>query len=275
MSLVSVIIPTHNYGQYISDALESVFSQTYRNIEVIVVDDGSTDNTRAIVEKYANVRYFFQEHIGHPTPARAINTGIKLSKGEYIVVLAADDRIRPRYIERCLGIVQTNPKVGLVWTGSLYFGSDTKRLIGSVMPITKNPIALSSPFTKLNGAIGSGLIPKRVYDVVGLYDENLISAEDVDMCIRILMHHWKARGICELLHEYRMHELNDTRPLKRLGLEQLYRKYPLMRPFRTLNGFSIRVYRFFRHPKYTARKVQQKLYVRINQASSNSPNVSM
>jgi glycosyltransferase involved in cell wall biosynthesis len=257
--MVSVIIPAHNYGHYISEAIDSALAQTYRNLEIIVIDDGSTDDTRSKVEKYSMVKYIYQEHKGQATPARAINKGLTVSRGKYVVVLAADDRLHPTYIERCLRLAQSDPNVGMVWTGSQYFGTDSKRLIGTVMPITKNPLILFSPIAKLNGAIGTAMIPMKVYAEVGVYDESLPSAEDVDLCIRILRHHWKAKPISEPLHQYRMHNLNDNVAMKQLGWKCLYRKYPSLRPFKTVSGLIIRTYRFFRHPKYTATKVQAKL----------------
>ena len=94
MPKVSVIIPTYNYGKYIEKAIDSVFAQTYKDFEIIVVDDGSTDNTREIIEnKYKDkVKYFYQENKGAPS---ARNKGIEESKGEYLVFLDADDWLKP------------------------------------------------------------------------------------------------------------------------------------------------------------------------------------
>ena len=94
MPKVSVIIPTYNYGKYIEKAIDSVLAQTYKDFEIIVVDDGSTDNTREIIEtRYKDkVRYFYQENKGAPV---ARNKGIKESMGEYLVFLDADDWLMP------------------------------------------------------------------------------------------------------------------------------------------------------------------------------------
>ena len=119
--LVTVIIPTHNYGHLISEAIESVVRQTYTNIELTVVDDGSTDNTTEIVKLYPTAQYFYQDNIGKKTPARAHNTGIKLSHGEYIICLGADDKLLPTYIEECVQAIEKDPKNGFVWTGTIEF----------------------------------------------------------------------------------------------------------------------------------------------------------
>ncbi len=86
---ISVIIPTFNHGHYIKKAINSIFNQTYKNFEIIIVDDGSTDNTLDIISIYGDsVRYIYQENRGL---AGARNTGIQASKGEYLAFLDADD----------------------------------------------------------------------------------------------------------------------------------------------------------------------------------------
>ena len=89
---VSVIIPSHNHGRYISNALESVLSQNIPDLEIIVVDDGSTDDTEAVVKLYPNVNYYRQSNAG---PSAARNFGLKKSTGDYVVFLDADDWLLP------------------------------------------------------------------------------------------------------------------------------------------------------------------------------------
>src|SRR5690554_879710 len=86
--LVSVIIPCYNHGEYLSEAIESVLNQTYTPIEVIVIDDGSSDDTEKVAKRYPSVRYFFQENKGLSS---ARNLGITNSTGELLVFLDADD----------------------------------------------------------------------------------------------------------------------------------------------------------------------------------------
>ena len=91
--MVSVIIPTYNRAAYIVEALESVFAQTYGDCEIIVVDDGSTDDTKAVLQSHmARIRYIYQENAGVSV---ARNTGISAATGEWIAFLDSDDQWRP------------------------------------------------------------------------------------------------------------------------------------------------------------------------------------
>lgn len=106
MAYVSVVIPTFNCGQYICQAVESVLKQNYKDWDIIVVDDGSTDKTSEIIEPYKQaglVRYIYQDNRGLPG---ARNTGIKNAEGEFIVVLDADDELDERMISLCLEQVE-------------------------------------------------------------------------------------------------------------------------------------------------------------------------
>ncbi|MGD0229532.1 MAG: glycosyltransferase family 2 protein [Syntrophorhabdales bacterium] len=113
-ALVSVIIPTYNYGRYLEKAIRSCIDQTYRNVEVIVVDDGSTDDTRKVVEQFGgDVFYLFQENAG---VSAARNAGLRRAKGEFIVFLDADDFMLDESIALRVEILQRYPDIGVVFT---------------------------------------------------------------------------------------------------------------------------------------------------------------
>src|SRR6266513_5232454 len=98
--LVSVIIPCYNQAHFLHEAIESVLAQTYSNREIIVVDDGSTDNTATVARCHSPPRYIYQENAG---PSAARNTGFEQSRGEYLVFLDADDRLLPEALEIGVG----------------------------------------------------------------------------------------------------------------------------------------------------------------------------
>lgn len=226
--LVTVIIPTHNYGHLISEAIESVLNQTYQDIELIIVDDGSTDNTPEVAKKYPNVKYIYQKHIGKKTPSRASNTGIKQSRGEYIVCLGADDKLAPTYIEECVKEITKDDKIGFVWTGCLEFGlSDTVRMPRTYhhrFSVLRNP----------EGQLGAMLVRKEAYDQVGGYDTSLDCTVDWDMVIRLSLAGWKGKSIMKPIHLCRIHKTNiQNIELRKKQLKQLEHKYWMMRPYTT------------------------------------------
>ena len=115
MPKVSVIIPSYNCAQYLSEALESVFSQSYKDYEVIVVDDGSTDNIREVVDRFINrysnqIRYIFQENKGL---AVVRNNGIENSLGDYIALLDADDKWFPNRLEEEIKLMESDSQYGV------------------------------------------------------------------------------------------------------------------------------------------------------------------
>lgn len=182
--LVSVIIPTYNKAQYLKKAVESVLNQTYKKIEVIVIDDGSTDNTAEIVKSFNDPRiiYFWKENKG---PAVARNTGIKKAKGKYIVFLDSDDLWLKEKLETQIDFMEKNSEIGLLGTGC-YEMTDKGKVIGKKIFPTSNEI-LQKDLIKYNPFIQSSIMTrKEIFDKVGLwYDEKFRESEDYDLWLRI------------------------------------------------------------------------------------------
>ena len=113
--LASVIIPNYNHAQYLGDAIQSVLDQTYRNFEIIVVDDGSTDNSREVVAGFGDqVNYIWQENRGL---SAARNTGIRRAKGTYIGLLDADDMYEPDFLSTLVSELETDPHAAGIYCG--------------------------------------------------------------------------------------------------------------------------------------------------------------
>src|SRR3712207_907527 len=110
--LVSVIVPTYNYGRFIGQMIDSLAAQTYARWECVIVDDGSTDDTGEVVVRRAaadgRLRYVRQENGGQPA---ALNTGLRNFTGDYLQILDADDMIEPRKLERQLAFLERHPEV--------------------------------------------------------------------------------------------------------------------------------------------------------------------
>ena len=127
LSKVSVIMPCYNDGEYIEQAINSVRSQTYNNIELIIIDDGSTDpNTITTLNKFNNTDIILLR-TDNIRPAAARNAGIAHATGKYIMPVDADDIIEPTYIEKAVKIIESNKKIGVVYCYADLFGDRTGR----------------------------------------------------------------------------------------------------------------------------------------------------
>jgi len=181
---VSIIIPTYNHAKYICDAIDSALNQTYKNIEVIVVDDGSTDNTKTIIdEKYNNkITYIHQSNQG---VSMARNTGIKDSIGTWILTVDADDWIDPQYIEHA--IKKINDEKTIVTSRAYFVDSDLLPIDGSY---PEGDIDLSKTklhkLVKENYVVTTSLFSKYMWKLTGGYDEFLHIAEDWEFWINLV-----------------------------------------------------------------------------------------
>ena len=120
--LVSVVIPTYNRAQYIAETIESVLRQTYENIEILVIDDGSTDDTAAVVRQFGSrVRYVWQKNAER---GAARNHGLRLASGEFISFLDSDDLWMPRKVEAGVDFLSSNRNVGLLYGDALVINAE-------------------------------------------------------------------------------------------------------------------------------------------------------
>ncbi len=180
---VSVIIPTYNHGRFIGEALESVLAQRYQDFEVIVVDDGSTDGTRALVAAYApRIRYHFQPHAG---AASARNTGLRMSSAPYVAFLDSDDTWAPEKLALQVVYLDAHPQFGAVFTSYLVTDEEGKPL--GVEP-RRFPYT-QSPFENLliwpYGSMHVAVVRRACLERVGGFDETLAIAEDWDLWLRV------------------------------------------------------------------------------------------
>lgn len=173
--LVSVIIPTYNVGRFLSAALDSVFAQDYRPIEVIVVDDGSTDDTAVVVRSFPGVRYIHQANQGPPA---ARNTGLANSTGELIAFLDADDRWTPNKLSAQARYLAEHPEVGCV-IGRLQNYLDENAQQPSWIP--------ASAMNEGEGTLGmqASLLQRWVFDRVGPFNAQFTWQDDLEWLIRV------------------------------------------------------------------------------------------
>ena len=206
--LVSVVIPSFNYGHFVVDAVESALAQTYRPMQVIVVDDGSTDDTWNRLKPFADrIHYVYQTNRGLSS---ARNTGIRLAAGEWIALLDADDVWHPEKTEVQLRAVESVAGVGLV--GSLPSSFLPEKL--HPQPVVEHLCVRDFLLSSRTGPSGA-LIRKECFDAVGLFDESLRSIEDRDMWLRIASH-FKSAEVVSPCWWYRPHAGQMSRRASRM-----------------------------------------------------------
>jgi len=182
--LVSIIIPAYNAEKYIQRALESALAQTYKDIEIIVIDDGSTDKTAEIIKTYQDPRiiYFFQKNQGQG-PAR--NNGIKKSQGEYITFLDADDYYFPEKVEKQVRFLENHPEYQAVYCNALHFYSDNPTVFfkkkGNFHSGDIFKDLLQSSYINPNTI----MVSRQILDKAGLFNENRYCPEDWELWLKI------------------------------------------------------------------------------------------
>ncbi|MBX6377398.1 MAG: glycosyltransferase, partial [Clostridia bacterium] len=193
MPRVSVIIPVYNQGRFVEEAIESVFAQTYTDWELVVVDDGSTDDTPERVQPHLpRLRYVHQEHGGTPS---ALNRAVRASTGELVAWLSADDAFLPRKLELQVAyfddVRRDRPELGMVYTDFFFVGEDgaiRERVAspeyGSRQEWRRVLVATGCP---INGS--TTLVHRACFEKVGLFDETLLQAHDYDLWIRLTGHY--------------------------------------------------------------------------------------
>ena len=185
MPKVSVIIPTYNAAQTVGRAISSVLAQSYKDFEVIVVDDGSSDNTRQVLaSNFANVQYFYQTN---QERSAARNHGIAMACGEYVAFLDADDWWEPNKLELQVTVMESDPTVGLVYS-AYHEVTDTGQAILRSRSTGDQPGVRLFDQLVLGNIIGSpSFVMARRHEVmrVGGFDEALRQSEDWDLWLRL------------------------------------------------------------------------------------------
>jgi glycosyltransferase involved in cell wall biosynthesis len=194
--MVSVIIPTFNYSHYLSETLNSVKNQSYKNLECIVIDDGSTDNTKEIFNTAAGddnrFKYFYQQNRGISS---ARNSGLKHAIGDYIQFLDSDDLIEPDKIKSQVEIFEINTNFDIVYSNFKFFddknyGNFRASLKGDKsdnwMPkFSTSGKEIVNCLSKINFlVVNSPLIRKRTVDKIGFFNERMKGLEDRDFWMR-------------------------------------------------------------------------------------------
>ena len=204
--LISVIIPAYNGERYIVQAVESALGQTFTNLEIIVVDDGSTDRTQQVLQPYFDrICYIYQENQG---AAIARNRACQLAKGEFLAFLDADDYFLPEKLEKQLACFEADPALDMVQTG--WFLVDEKgQNISVIEPWQQSPQLNLESFIIYKCVRPSAMMLRRKWwEKLGGFDSGLPPTEDLDFALRLALNGCKSVWLKEILTCYRQHDTN-------------------------------------------------------------------
>jgi glycosyltransferase involved in cell wall biosynthesis/peptidoglycan/xylan/chitin deacetylase (PgdA/CDA1 family) len=225
---VACIIASYNYGAFLTEAVESVLRQTVKPDEILISDDCSNDDTESIAREFVKlypgiIKYNRNEKnlgiVDH------FNRAVSMTNSEYVMILGADNRLLSDYIEKCVSVLESNPKIGIVYTDFYLFGSRAKLIYesypkewrgevvdGSLYRVVFPEGKVQNPETllKSNFIHGSSMIRREAFNVAGGYLKKNNRPEDYDLFYRILKSDYFAVKCNETSLQYRQHSLNQA-----------------------------------------------------------------
>jgi glycosyltransferase involved in cell wall biosynthesis len=238
---VSVVIPTYNSAGLLREAIQSVLSQIYSDFEVVVIDDGSTDNTESVARSFGDrVSYLKQENKG---AGAARNHGIKRSRGEYVAFLDSDDLWLPGKLAEQIPLLDRDPELGLVYSDWAVVAEQ-----GEALPsyLRNLPAASGYVFDELvqcGFILTSGTVVRRsCFDDVGYFDETLSIAQDYDLWLRIC-YRWKIALVNKPLVIKRNRDGNLSSNLPKTAAERIMLFEKALEKFSDMTPRSRRVVR--------------------------------
>jgi glycosyltransferase involved in cell wall biosynthesis len=206
--LVSIVVLCHDYGRFLPEAIESALAQDHPQVEVIVIDDGSTDDSLEVARRYEDrVRVLTQENTGL---ARTCNLGAREATGEIFLFLSADDRLEPTYVSELLSALERRPDASFAYCSAHLFGAQE-----GVMP--SRPFSALSLIRGRNYVNGSALTRRSAYLEAGGYPEDLPEGafDDWDFWLTMLDRGKRGTYVPKPLLHWRRHEAGSKDPTSR------------------------------------------------------------
>lgn len=217
-----MIIPSYNSARYLAEAIQSVLDQSYADFEIIVVNDGSTDETEAVVKGFSDerIRYFAQENKG---VGAARNVGLRLARGEYVAFLDADDLFLPEKLSRQVEFLLQDPSVDLVFSGWEYINAEGK-ILGVEEPWKYRSSVLGVEDVLMGGGapVHAVLVRRRCLENVGGFDEAMRAYEDSDLWLRLAVDGCRMVLQSGVVCQYRLHDKNTSKEVSKHERWYLY-----------------------------------------------------
>lgn len=211
--LVSVVIATYNRSGFLPETVESILQQEFQGYELIVVDDGSTDETRKVLEPYGSrLRYIYQDNRG---PSAARNVGVRNARGSWIAIQDSDDLSTPDHLKTLYDYVREHPDCGMVFANGSYLERPEHHR-KTIIPVQKSQrlaqegVRLVDLFEKSVVRLQAALISKASYNAVGGHDESLRICMDLDLSFRLFMT-FPVAHLDRVVFQYRKHQGNIGR----------------------------------------------------------------
>lgn len=227
---VSVIIPAYNVAPYIGETLDSLLAQTFTDYEVLVTNDGSTDDTEAAILPYQETfggRLIYESQPNQGI-AGARNAGLKKARGRYIALLDGDDIWLPAYLAKMVALLESDSTLDLVFPNAWFWGSPnfSGREFQSVFPASE-PVTFEKVLKRECYIFGLVMFKRELLDTVGNFDEHLGASEDLDMWLRMLRHGCRFGFTREPLVKYRWRadSLSNNSEQLLKNLDRVYRKW--------------------------------------------------
>ncbi len=244
--LVSIVISAYNHETYVNSTLTSIANQSYPNIQLVIIDDGSSDKTADVITEFINdntSRFINIFYISRPNKglANTLNECLQHATGEYVYLIASDDIVANNAISILVEAMEENPKLGMACGDASFIDADNKTVVRTsagknyhtfVHFFTRNrkfysiPFNLDNDFGTYESLLGGNYIPigplirKSVYTNIGYYDTTLIY-EDYDCWLRIAQH-YPIKFIDQILANYRTHDTNANQVLrKRISADRI------------------------------------------------------
>lgn len=278
---VSVVIATYNRANFLAETIDSVLKQTFQDFELIVVDDGSTDDTAKVMATYGSrIRYFRQSNRG---PSAARNLGVQNALAPWIAIQDSDDLSAPKHLELLYGYARNHPDCAMVFANGSYI-SGVEHNRETIIPQKKSVrlaadgVQLADLFDKSIVRLQAALISKRCYDDVGGHDESLRISMDLDLSFR-LFSKYPIAYLDEVVFSYRKHSGNisgdqELRLLENIRvIKKLIREFPQAESLLGKRRVHARLaYRYYRLAKARLRQGKRaEARTALNSAVSLSP----
>jgi glycosyltransferase involved in cell wall biosynthesis len=255
---VSVVIATYNRANLLPETLRSVLAQRFQDLETIVVDDGSTDNTKDVVREFQDrIQYVYQPNRG---PSAARNLGVQRARATWVAIQDSDDLCAPNHLETLYAYAKDHADCGMVFANGSYLGG-AEHNRETIIPLEKSRrlaghgIQLADVFEKSIVRLQAALISKTCYEAVGGHDESLRISMDLDLAFRVF-NRYPVAYLDEVVFYYRKHGGNisgnqELRLLENIRvIEKLLADNPQARDLLGTRRVAARLaYRYYRLAK--------------------------